>query len=100
MNATRCNRFNSCNAPICPLDSNFLNRIHLRDESTCYYLREAIKKGGLTKIRGAIGVSASLKVKICLNSVLSTHSPPKFGKLAKKLGVSMRTKSRLKRTSD
>lgn len=97
---SKCKRFNSCNAPICPLDKDFLNHVHLQDEPTCYYLREAVKKGGLFRVREAIGTSASLQVKMCLNLVLSTHRPPKFGKLARKIRLSMGTKSRLKRTSN
>ena len=34
-----CPRFDRCNAPICPLDPDVLDREHLKGEAVCYYLR-------------------------------------------------------------
>jgi hypothetical protein len=42
---SQCPRFERCNAPICPLDSQMLERVHLRGESTCLYLRLFAKQG-------------------------------------------------------
>ena len=42
---SQCPRFERCNAPICPLDSQMLERVHLWGESTCFYLRLFAKQG-------------------------------------------------------
>ena len=38
-----CPRFDGCNAPICPLDPNALDRAHLKGEAVCHYLRLYVK---------------------------------------------------------
>ena len=40
-----CPKFGGCSASICPLDSDFQNRVHLQNERICIYLREAAKHG-------------------------------------------------------
>ena len=40
-----CPKYDPCNAPICPLDSQMLERVHLWGESTCFYLRLFAKQG-------------------------------------------------------
>jgi len=35
----KCPRFDSCSAPICPLDPHALKRTMLRDERVCHYIR-------------------------------------------------------------
>lgn len=96
MTSQQCKRFNSCNAPICPLDEQYLKRIYLKSESICYYLKEAVKQNGEAKIRGVIGTTASNKVQSCLELVQSPHRPPNFGNMDRKLKLSKTTKSRLK----
>jgi hypothetical protein len=49
-----CNKFQSCNAPICPLDSARLDRAHLKGEAICFYLSEAQKSGARDRFRGCI----------------------------------------------
>ena len=36
----QCPRRDSCSANYCPIDGG---NVHLRDEATCYYMREALK---------------------------------------------------------
>ena len=38
-----CPRFDGCNAPICPLDPDVLDRVHAKGDSVCYYLRLYVK---------------------------------------------------------
>jgi len=38
-----CPRFEGCNAPICPLDSDVLDRVHVKGGPACYYLRLYVK---------------------------------------------------------
>ncbi len=40
-----CPKFSTCSAPICPLDSDFMKRVHRENERICIYLREAAKHG-------------------------------------------------------
>jgi hypothetical protein len=41
--AINCDRYNSCSANVCPLDSNWQKRKHLNGERVCFYLIEAQK---------------------------------------------------------
>jgi len=36
----QCPRWDGCSANYCPIDGG---NIHLRDEATCYYMREVLK---------------------------------------------------------
>ena len=38
-----CPRFEGCNAPICPLDPDVLDRVHVKGDPVCYYLRLYVK---------------------------------------------------------
>lgn len=38
-----CPKWESCSAPVCPLDSGCLGTVHLEGERICYYLCEAVK---------------------------------------------------------
>ncbi len=38
-----CDRFDLCNAPLCPLDPNWGESIWLNDEPICYYMRNAVR---------------------------------------------------------
>ena len=38
-----CPRFEGCNAPICPLDPDVLDRVHVKGDPACYYLRLYVK---------------------------------------------------------
>ena len=38
----QCPRYDSCSAPICPLDPDALKRRMLRDERVCHYIYKAI----------------------------------------------------------
>lgn len=39
----RCSKYDSCSAPICPLDPQWAQRRHLPGERICLWLREAVK---------------------------------------------------------
>ena len=49
-----CIRFDKCNAPVCPLDTKWIERVHLCGEPICLYLREHIKPGGRAILGGYI----------------------------------------------
>lgn len=47
-----CPKFCKCNAPICSLDRNMLNRVMLPEDAVCYYLLEASKADAEAIFRG------------------------------------------------
>jgi len=49
-----CPKYEKCSANICPLDSDWKLRTHLKGEPTCFYLREYVKQGGIARLRGCI----------------------------------------------
>ena len=51
--AARCPRFDSCNAPICPLD-DWQRAQHLEGEGVCGLLSELVKDGGEARLRASL----------------------------------------------
>ena len=41
-----CPKWESCSAPICPLDAGWNKRVMHSDDPVCFYLAEAVKEGG------------------------------------------------------
>jgi len=68
----QCPRYDSCSAPICPLDPHALKRRMLRDERVCHYIRKFSQKlhddSVDTKIAEAI---SELMVHASLNAALN-----------------------------
>ena len=50
-----CPKFDTCNAPICPLDPARAKRSYLKGEPICLFMLEHGKPGGPEKIHGTIG---------------------------------------------
>ena len=46
-----CPKFNSCRAPVCPLDPEWRERTQLNSEPVCFYLTEIVKNGGAERVR-------------------------------------------------
>lgn len=51
--AARCPRFDSCNAPVCPLD-DWRRAQHLKGEAVCGLLAEIVKDGGEARLRACM----------------------------------------------
>jgi hypothetical protein len=51
--AARCPRFDSCNAPVCPLD-DWGRAQHLSGERVCGLLCELVKEGGEARLRARV----------------------------------------------
>ena len=66
-----CPKWHGCNAPICPLDLEMLERAHQNGERVCLYLREYAKPGGT-----AIG--AAPKPDFKLYGLFSNNGFPDF----------------------
>ena len=48
-----CDNFERCNAPICPLDPDWRERVYLRDEPTCMHQKDLVrgsKRWGYSKL--------------------------------------------------
>jgi len=52
--AARCPRFDSCNAPVCPLDPDWPRAQHLPGERVCGLLCELVKAGGEARLRARV----------------------------------------------
>lgn len=52
--APRCPRFDSCNAPICPLDPKWPTAQHIKGEAVCAMLSELVKVGGKPRLEGLL----------------------------------------------
>jgi len=50
-----CPRFDTCNAPICPLEQHYYRRTYLTGEPVCFFMLESVKPLGQLNIWGAIG---------------------------------------------
>lgn len=50
----RCSRFDSCNAPVCPLEPDWSRAQHLSGERVCGLLCELVKDGGEARLRARV----------------------------------------------
>lgn len=50
MKPNDCPKFETCSAPICPLDADWHRRTHLRGESVCLFLLESVKDGAEARL--------------------------------------------------
>ncbi|PTQ79818.1 hypothetical protein C8R21_12222 [Nitrosospira multiformis] len=48
-----CPKFQSCNAPVCPVDPAWVRRLNRKEDSTCFYLCESVKHGSHALFQGA-----------------------------------------------
>ena len=51
MSPESCPRYESCNAPVCPLDARWQFRHYGRGEAVCGFVLEAVKPGGAEVVR-------------------------------------------------
>lgn len=49
-----CHKWNSCNAPVCPLDPYWQEHKHLAGEPVCLWLRELVKNDGEHVLRHSL----------------------------------------------
>ena len=54
MKITDCPKWIKCSAPICPVDDEYLSRVHIAGEKICFYLNEYAKPHARTKLKGCI----------------------------------------------
>lgn len=69
-----CPKFDTCSAPICPLDAQWSARRHLPGERICLWLREAVKPGGDQALREALPITLVEHITAALPAIQSSNS--------------------------
>ena len=90
MKPGNCKHFPSCNAPVCPFDSNWRKCEHLDGERVCHWLSEYSKEGGPARVRGALASEQGEAVATVHAAIVS--SP---GLLSRRLARASQTGSRI-----
>ena len=72
-----CPRFEGCNAPICPLDPDVLDRVHAKGEAVCHYLRLYVKNalGGLKT--GSVPANLTIRIAAAYSQLTARYGPLK-----------------------
>ena len=73
MDMCDCPKWNSCNAPICPLDTRVLQRTYLRAEAICFYMHEYVKPNSYERFKVSHRGEIYEAISDVLKEVLSTH---------------------------
>ena len=91
-----CKKFESCSAPICPLEADFELRPYLNGEPVCFYMSEYVKPNSESILIATIGIEATKAVSNALLSNKCSH-----GAIYRRLKRASTTPSRLsKRVSN
>ena len=72
-----CPRFDQCCAPICPIDTDWRERAHRKDESVCAYLRRYAKDPLWGQKQGVVPTELWLKVVAVYPQVIERYGPLK-----------------------
>lgn len=65
-----CPKFDSCSAPICPLDPDWHLRRHLSGEPVCLWLRELSKPGGKAILRGCVPMEVATAIRVAYLKII------------------------------
>ena len=88
-----CPKFESCSAPICPLDPDWKRKPHLDGERVCCYLTEYSKLAARPILRGVLAAQHYQAIKEGYPKVIAAHprikrqlqrsssKPARYGKL-------------------
>jgi hypothetical protein len=71
ISAKNCPRFDFCNCPVCPLDTNWQSQRHLSGEPVCRWLREAVKSGSEPVLKRALPDELVAHVIAVANSLIT-----------------------------
>lgn len=86
-----CPKFETCNAPICPLD-DWARSYHMDGEPICLYMREAAKRGGILKSDPYIPGKVAEKVTQAYPAIIS-----RWGDIRRRLARAALTPSKMRR---
>lgn len=53
LSLTSCPKYQTCNAPVCPVDPDWHKRSNCSEDPTCFYLTESVKHGAQAVFEGA-----------------------------------------------
>ena len=73
-----CPKFDSCSAPICPLDENWGLRLHLDGERVCYYLTEYSKEAVRPILRGGLAAELYEAIDLHYPRIIALQPPIKW----------------------
>ena len=90
-----CNKFDSCSAPICPLDEDYKIRTHLTGERVCLYLREYAKKDTLGDLKVSVPTEMFNRLAMVSKDILSRPAGDKLGGVKLKLKAASEGKSKM-----
>ena len=92
MKMQTCPKFHHCSAPVCPLDSKWKKRKHLKDERVCFYLCEVQKQYSQAIFRGR-GLEELYQLMVEVTPDISRRWEP----IKKALKKATKTESRMNR---
>ena len=72
-----CPRFDRCNAPICPLDPDVLDRVHAKGEAVCHYLRLYVKNALWGLKPGSVPAKLPIRVAEVYPQLIARYGPLK-----------------------
>ena len=72
-----CPRFDRCNAPICPLDPDVLDRVSVKGDSVCYYLRLYVKNALWGLKPGSVPAKLLIRVAEVYPQLIARYGPLK-----------------------
>ena len=72
-----CPRFDGCNAPICPLDPDVLDRVHAKGEAVCHYLRLYVKNALWGLKTGSVPANLPIRIAEVYPQLIARYGPLK-----------------------
>ena len=72
-----CPRFDKCNAPICPLDPDVLDRAHVKGDPVCHYLRLYAKNALWGLKPGSLPANLPIRVAEAYPRLIARYAPLK-----------------------
>ena len=72
-----CPRFDKCNAPICPLDPDVLDRAHVKGDPVCHYLRLYVKRALWGLKTGSIPANLEIRIAGAYSRLTTRYGPLK-----------------------
>ena len=87
-----CPKYCKCSAPICPVDVEWLIRVHLKGERVCFYLTEYSKPPVRAILRGSLPIELHEAIAKAYPRVIDRHCSIK-----NRLKEAAKTPSRLSR---
>ena len=73
-----CPRFDGCGAPICPLDPDVLDRVSVKGDSVCYYLRLYVKNALWGLKTGSVPAKLPIRVAEVYPQLIARYGPLKY----------------------